>query len=304
MTADPRTPRRPAACRPTGQQIAEVRRWRTRHGVSTSKGHPDETLRTPCGSGMAVRPGPRRGLRLRRSGGRRPSDRHRAGRPAGGGLGVELSALPDRAARRSGPAVHRREDRRHQDREGRSPARRPRSWTWPAGSPPAPSRGCSAWRSIRPMPTTAGSWCITPTAAAHDGLGLPLAADDADRADPASETVLLTVEQPFENHNGGQIVFGPDGMLYIGLGDGGGGGDPGGRGQSLTDLLGAILRVDVRSGTGYTVPADNPFAGRPDARGEIWSWASAIHGASRSTGPRAISTSPTWDRTRGRRSMS
>ena len=98
-----------------------------------------------------------------------------------------------------------------------------------------------------------------------------VAADDTDRADPASETVLLTVEQPFENHNGGQIVFGPDGMLYIGLGDGGGGGDPGGRGQSLTDLLGAILRVDVRSGTSYTVPADNPFAGRPDARGELWS---------------------------------
>lgn len=94
---------------------------------------------------------------------------------------------------------------------------------------------------------------------------------DPDLADPASETPILTAEQPFSNHNGGGIVFGPDGMLYIGLGDGGGGGDPDGRGQSLTDLLGAILRVDVRTGAGYTIPPDNPFVGRPDARPEIWS---------------------------------
>src|SRR6185295_15178485 len=98
------------------------------------------------------------------------------------------------------------------------------------------------------------------------------AAGEPDRADPTSESVVLTVEQPFANHNGGQVLFGSDGMLYIGLGDGGGGGDPGGRGQSLTELLGKILRVDVRSGTGYTVPADNPFVGRTDARPEIWSF--------------------------------
>jgi glucose/arabinose dehydrogenase len=97
-------------------------------------------------------------------------------------------------------------------------------------------------------------------------------ADDPDRADPSSEVVLLTAEQPFANHNGGQILFGPDGMLYVGLGDGGGGDDPGGRGQSLTDLLGDILRVDVRGGTSYTVPPDNPFVGRTDARPEIWSF--------------------------------
>ena len=96
--------------------------------------------------------------------------------------------------------------------------------------------------------------------------------DDADRADPASETIVLTAEQPFSNHNGGQILFGPDGMLYIGLGDGGSSGDPGGRGQALTDLLGSILRVDVRTGTGYTVPPDNPFLGRADANPEIWSF--------------------------------
>ena len=99
-----------------------------------------------------------------------------------------------------------------------------------------------------------------------------VSAGDPDQADPASETVLLTVEQPFDNHNGGQILFGPDGMLYIGLGDGGGGGDPGGRGQSVADLLGDILRVDVSSGTGYTVPPDNPFVGRTDARPEVWSY--------------------------------
>ncbi len=106
----------------------------------------------------------------------------------------------------------------------------------------------------------------------HTVVSLFRVADgDPDRADPASEAIVLTAEQPFDNHNGGQILFGPDGMLYVGLGDGGGGGDPGGRGQSLTDLLGAILRVDVASGTGYTVPPDNPFAGRTDARPELWS---------------------------------
>jgi glucose/arabinose dehydrogenase len=97
-------------------------------------------------------------------------------------------------------------------------------------------------------------------------------AGNPDRADPASETPVLTVDQPFSNHNGGQVLFGPDGKLYIGLGDGGGGADPDGRGQSLTDLLGDILRVDVGSDGSYTVPADNPFAGRTDARPEIWSF--------------------------------
>ena len=99
-----------------------------------------------------------------------------------------------------------------------------------------------------------------------------VSAEDPDLADPASESVFLTVEQPFPNHNGGQILFGPDGMLYIGLGDGGGGGDPGGRGQSVADLLGDILRVDVASGAGYTVPPDNPFVGQADASPEVWSY--------------------------------
>ena len=95
---------------------------------------------------------------------------------------------------------------------------------------------------------------------------------DPDRADPASGQVILTAPQPFENHNGGQVTFGPDGMLYLGLGDGGSGGDPGNRGQDRTDLLGSILRVDIRTANPYTVPPDNPFTAQPDARPEIWSY--------------------------------
>ena len=95
---------------------------------------------------------------------------------------------------------------------------------------------------------------------------------DPDRADPGSEQLVLAVDQPFENHNGGQLVFGPDGYLYLGLGDGGSGGDPQGHGQDLTDLLGSILRLDVRTTTPYAIPPDNPFAGRTDVRPEIWSY--------------------------------
>ena len=95
---------------------------------------------------------------------------------------------------------------------------------------------------------------------------------DPDRAEPASEQVILTAAQPASNHNGGQVVFGPDGFLYLGLGDGGSSGDPEGRGQGLSDLLGSILRLDVRAGDPYTVPADNPFVGNPGARPEVWSY--------------------------------
>jgi glucose/arabinose dehydrogenase len=95
---------------------------------------------------------------------------------------------------------------------------------------------------------------------------------DPDLADPASEQFVLTAEQPFDNHNGGQLLFGPDGLLYLGLGDGGSGGDPDGRGQDLTDLLGSILRLDLRTTIPYGIPADNPFAGTPEARPEIWSY--------------------------------
>jgi len=90
-------------------------------------------------------------------------------------------------------------------------------------------------------------------------------------ADTAFEEILLHVDQPFANHNGGNLVFGPDGMLYIGLGDGGSGGDPQGNGQNLNTLLGKMLRIDVSGQSGYTIPADNPFAsggGKP----EIWAY--------------------------------
>ncbi|MCE2726565.1 MAG: PQQ-dependent sugar dehydrogenase [Planctomycetaceae bacterium] len=98
---------------------------------------------------------------------------------------------------------------------------------------------------------------------------------DPDRADPASEEIVLAVDQPFWNHNGGSIAFGPDGFLYWGLGDGGSRDDPFGNGQRLDTLLGKILRIDVdrrAEGKAYAIPADNPFAGRANARGEIFAF--------------------------------
>jgi glucose/arabinose dehydrogenase len=99
-------------------------------------------------------------------------------------------------------------------------------------------------------------------------------------ADPTTRRNVLEVDQPQPNHNGGQLAFGPDGYLYIGLGDGGAQGDvgaghaPGGNGQSLATRLGKILRIDPTpsGGAAYTVPADNPFVGDPGARPEIWAY--------------------------------
>lgn len=93
---------------------------------------------------------------------------------------------------------------------------------------------------------------------------------DPDVADPASATSVMTVPQPRDNHNGGTILFGPDGYLYWGLGDGGGGGDPDGHGQNRDSLLGKLLRIDVSS-LPYRIPADNPFSASTDnTRDEIW----------------------------------
>ena len=92
---------------------------------------------------------------------------------------------------------------------------------------------------------------------------------------PESELVVLEIPQPYRNHNGGQLAFGPDGMLYISLGDGGLGGDPRGNGQNTSTLLGSILRIDVSGigpDSGYRVPPDNPFVYITDARGEIWAY--------------------------------
>lgn len=94
-------------------------------------------------------------------------------------------------------------------------------------------------------------------------------------ADPESEEVVLEVGQPFPNHNGGMITFGPDGMLYIGLGDGGSAGDPHRNGQNPGTLLGTILRIDTEhpaDGAPYAIPGDNPFVGDPGARDEVWAY--------------------------------
>jgi len=106
------------------------------------------------------------------------------------------------------------------------------------------------------------------------------ASADGANADPASERVLLTFPDQYSNHNGGQLAFGPNGYLYIGFGDGGGGGDPLGSGQSLQTLLGKILRIDVNgahaAGKQYAIPASNPYASGGISPGaglpEIWAY--------------------------------
>ncbi|MFN2291671.1 MAG: PQQ-dependent sugar dehydrogenase [Anaerolineae bacterium] len=97
-----------------------------------------------------------------------------------------------------------------------------------------------------------------------------LVSDDPDRAEPGSEQVLLTLDQPAANHNGGHLAFGPDGYLYIGTGDGGAAGDQFGNGQNARTLLGAMLRLDIDSAQPYAIPGDNPFVGDDAARDELW----------------------------------
>ena len=92
-----------------------------------------------------------------------------------------------------------------------------------------------------------------------------------DQINLASKEELLLIPQPYDNHNGGQLMFGPDGDLYLSLGDGGGAGDPLETGQDNTDLPGSVLRIDVSAATGYTVPPDNPFVSAPGAD-EVWAY--------------------------------
>lgn len=94
---------------------------------------------------------------------------------------------------------------------------------------------------------------------------------DPNRAEAASAQVLLQIDQPFRNHNGGDIAFGPDGYLYIGMGDGGSAGDPQGNGQKLNTLLGKLLRIDVNVEP-YAVPGDNPFVNSAAAKPQIWAY--------------------------------
>jgi len=94
--------------------------------------------------------------------------------------------------------------------------------------------------------------------------------DDPNIGDPSSESLVITISQPYNNHNGGGVKFGPDGYLYIGTGDGGAGGDPDDYGQNGMSLLGKMLRLDIDGGEPYVIPNDNPFIGVDDIRDEIW----------------------------------
>lgn len=104
---------------------------------------------------------------------------------------------------------------------------------------------------------------------------LSLSNDEAMQGDIETEVIILEISQPYGNHNGGQIAFGRDGYLYIGLGDGGAGGDPLGNGQNTNNLLGTILRIDVNNvsqNQGYEMPPDNPFLDTDGVRDEIWAY--------------------------------
>jgi glucose/arabinose dehydrogenase len=127
--------------------------------------------------------------------------------------------------------------------------------------------------AFHPDYETSGLFFINYTDANGDSVvaRYSVSADDPNLADPTSAVTILTQDQPYENHNGGHLAFGPDGFLYIGFGDGGSQGDPQANGQNLNTWLGKILRIDVNADT-YTVPDSNPFVGQADAKPEIWAF--------------------------------
>ncbi|MEZ4388852.1 MAG: PQQ-dependent sugar dehydrogenase [Candidatus Krumholzibacteriia bacterium] len=143
---------------------------------------------------------------------------------------------------------------------------------WTGETTPGGERGLLGLAFDPRYPTT-GRFYINYTDNGGDTRVARLRVDpaDPDRALAGSVEPILFVAQPYSNHNGGQLVFGPDRMLYVGLGDGGSGGDPDGNGQNGQTLLGAMLRLDVSGvGPGYAIPVDNPFVGNPAVRDEIW----------------------------------
>jgi len=112
---------------------------------------------------------------------------------------------------------------------------------------------------------------ISATGGLHSRISRFSVSSDLNQAEPASEQIIYTVDQPFSNHNGGDLDFGPDGFLYIAFGDGGDAGDPLGNAQDLSDPLGDIIRIDVSDTTGiYTIPEDNPYLLTPGVLPEIW----------------------------------
>ena len=126
---------------------------------------------------------------------------------------------------------------------------------------------------------TSGEFYVYYTARSDEGVGdntvarYRVSGDDPNGADPDSGEVILAVPDWRVNHNGGQLAFGPDGYLYIGLGDGGGGGDPEGNAQDPSTLFGSILRIDPATTDGaYAIPPDNPFADRQGGAPEVWAW--------------------------------
>ena len=120
--------------------------------------------------------------------------------------------------------------------------------------------------------TTSGRFYVDFTDKEHHTRITRFVSRNQTTTDPATAEVLLRFKQPYENHNGGWLGFGPDGMLYLGNGDGGSANDPQQHGQALDTWLGKILRLDVSSPTGYRVPPDNPFVGRDGAKPEIWAY--------------------------------